>query len=278
MNSYYFSRRVKNSLVMCLVIFYFAWPNVGRSESNFISAKPTARVEHWKKREDEINKFLQESKNLNEIKLLFVGDSITDFWLLDESPWVSGKKFGRKIWDQSFSKPGSENYSLNIGISGDRTEHVLYRILPKAKGGMGQLDPQELKPEFIVLLLGINNSWAAESPVVESIYEGVLATITALHAQKPDARIILQSLLPTNDVIKNKDVVLKVNEKLKIYSSDSDFQNMITFLDLYPLFIDADGSQLSMNFTDGLHPNNFGYEIWRTALVKHITNVRTFLK
>jgi hypothetical protein len=33
-----------------------------------------------------------------------------------------------------------QNLALNIGISGDRTEHLLLRILPKAQGGLGQLD------------------------------------------------------------------------------------------------------------------------------------------
>jgi hypothetical protein len=31
------------------------------------------------------------------VKLLFVGDSITDFWLLHDSPWVQGQKFGGDI-------------------------------------------------------------------------------------------------------------------------------------------------------------------------------------
>lgn len=92
----------------------------------FVSSQPTARVEHWQKRETEINTFLRDSKNLSTVKLLFVGDSITDFWLFDDNPWVSGQKYGLKIWNESFANPGTENYALNIGISGDRLEHVLF--------------------------------------------------------------------------------------------------------------------------------------------------------
>ena len=133
---------------------------------SFASSQPAPRVEHWQKRQLEINTYLQQSRNLAAVKLLFVGDSITDFWLFDDNPWVSGQKYGRKIWEESLATPGTENFALNIGISGDRLEHVLYRILPKSEGGMGQLDSPALNPEFMIVMLGINNSWAAEQPVV----------------------------------------------------------------------------------------------------------------
>ncbi|MBL0089928.1 MAG: hypothetical protein IPP44_25890 [Ideonella sp.] len=68
-----------------------------------------------------------------------------------------------------------QNLALNIGISGDRTEHLLYRILRKSQGGLGQLDAEALAPDFFVLMVGINNACAAESPVADSVFEGVLA-------------------------------------------------------------------------------------------------------
>ena len=68
-----------------------------------------------------------------------------------------------------------QNLALNIGISGDRTEHLLYRILPKSQGGLGQLDAEALAPDFFVLMVGINNACAAESPVADSVFKGVLA-------------------------------------------------------------------------------------------------------
>jgi len=72
----------------------------------FLSSLPKARLEHWQKREAEINNHVSYAKDLSAVKLLFVGDSITDFWLLDDNPWTSGQKYGRKIWDESFSQPG----------------------------------------------------------------------------------------------------------------------------------------------------------------------------
>lgn len=72
------------------------WESEARSAPAFASTQPAARVEHWQKREAAINAYLRDSKDLSAIKLLFVGDSITDFWLFDDNPWVSGQKYGRK--------------------------------------------------------------------------------------------------------------------------------------------------------------------------------------
>ena len=241
---------------------------------SFASSQPAPRVEHWQKRQLEINTYLQQSRNLAAVKLLFVGDSITDFWLFDDNPWVSGQKYGRKIWDESFATPGTENFALNIGISGDRLEHVLYRILPKSDGGMGQLDSPALNPEFMIVMLGINNSWAAEQPVVESIYQGVLTNLRALHARKPNARIVVQSLLPTNDAVKNKDVVLQVNQRLETLLRTSEFSKFTVYLNLYPSFVDTSGVQIPNYFTDGLHPNDSGYRIWRDRLIAFLKQTR----
>ena len=250
------------------------WWTEARSAQAFASTQPAARVEHWQKREAAINTHLRESKDLGAIKLLFVGDSITDFWLFDDNPWVSGQKYGRKVWDESFAKPGSENYAFNIGISGDRIEHILYRILPKSAGGMGQLDAPQLNPEYMVVMLGINNSWAAEDPVADSIFEGVRVALSTLHAHKPKSRIVLQSLLPTNDTAKNKDVVGVVNQRLRKLVSSPEFSSFTRYLDLYPAFTDATGMQISKYFTDGLHPNDVGYSVWRDQLVPFLNAER----
>ncbi len=265
-------------IVLCFVVGLLGLQLQAKSSPTFASSQAAARVEHWQKRQVDIQRFLSESKDLSVVKLLFVGDSITDFWLFDQNPWVSGQKFGRKIWDETFAKPGSENYAFNIGISGDRLEHVLFRILPKAQGGLGQLDSPHLNPEFIFVMLGINNSWAAEQPVADSIYAGVLANLRALHAQKPNARIVLQSLLPTNEVAKNKDVVTVVNQRLKALVLQPEFSKFSVYLDLYPLFTDSKGVQISSYFTDGLHPNDEGYKIWRDRLLEFLTQSRTVRK
>jgi lysophospholipase L1-like esterase len=235
---------------------------------DFVSAQPQARVEYWERRQSEISAATRESRALAPVKLVFLGDSITDFWLLDDNPWVKGPKFGRSVWEANFSGSPRENLALNMGISGDRTEHVLYRIRPKSQGGLGQLDAPSLQPEFVMLMIGVNNTWAAEEPVVGSVVAGVRAVLKAVHERKPKARVILQSLLPTSEAARNRDVIEPVNRELVAMAESAEFSGFTRFLALYPLFLDAQGAQNAALFvSDGVHPNRQGYEVWRDSLV-----------
>jgi lysophospholipase L1-like esterase len=242
--------------------------------AGFASVMPTERIEYWQQRQVAIAEVLKDPAELGAVRLVFVGDSITDFWLLGDDPWVKGWQHGRRIWDETFGGAMPENRALNLGISGDRIEHVLHRLLPRSAGGLGQLDPAELDPEFFAVMIGINNTWAAEEPVVDSVFEGVRALLVALHERRPKARIILQSLLPTSDSDKNRDVVSPVNRRLVQLADTAAFSAFTSYLDLYPAFLDPSGRQLAGYFTDGLHPNEAGYRVWRDRLVPFLRKVR----
>lgn len=241
---------------------------------DFASTRPTARVEYWQQRQAAIAAQLADSASLRAVKLVFVGDSITDFWLLGDDPWIPGRMHGRSVWDESFGGAVPHNRALNIGISGDRTEHLLHRILPKAQGGLGQLDAEALAPEFFVLMVGINNSYAPEAPVADSVYEGVLAVMRALHARKPAARLLLQSILPTSEPARDEAVVRPVNLRLAALAKSPEFVGFTTWLDLVPSFVDAQGRQDAKLFVDGLHPSEAGYRVWRDRLVPALDSAR----
>ena len=241
---------------------------------DFASTRPTARVEYWQQRQAAIGAQLADAASLRAIKLVFVGDSITDFWLLGDDPWIPGRMHGRSVWDESFGGAVPHNRALNIGISGDRTEHLLFRILPRAQGGLGQLDAEALAPEFFVLMVGINNSYAPEAPVADSVYEGVLAVMRALHARKPAARLLLQSILPTSEPARDEAVVRPVNQRLAALAKSPEFAAFTTWLDLVPSFVDAQGRQDAKLFVDGLHPSEAGYRVWRDRLVPALAAAR----
>jgi lysophospholipase L1-like esterase len=245
--------------------------------ADFASTRPAARVEYWQQRQAEIQAQVGEkadAQRLRSVKLVFVGDSITDFWLMGDDPWFPGRLHGRAVWDESFGGAVPRNAALNIGISGDRTEHLLFRILPQAQGGLGQLDAPALAPEFFVLMVGINNSYAAEQPVADSVFQGVLAVMRALHARKPGARLLLQSILPTSEPARDAAVVRPVNARLAALAKSPEFAGFTTWLDLYPSFVDAQGQQLPRLFLDGLHPSEAGYRVWRDRLVPALDAAR----
>ena len=242
--------------------------------ADFASTKPTARVEYWQQRQASIDAELANAARLPAVKLVFVGDSITDFWLLGDNPWIPGRWHGRRVWDAAFGGAVPANLALNIGISGDRTEHLLHRILPKAQGGLGHLDAEALAPEFFVLMIGINNSYAPEPPVADSVYAGVLAVMRTLHARKPGARLLLQSILPTSEPARDREVVLPVNARLAALAASPEFAPFTVWLDLYPAFLNAQGQQNGSLFVDGLHPSEAGYRVWRDRLLPALAAAR----
>jgi lysophospholipase L1-like esterase len=243
------------------------------SLATFASAQPAVRVEYWQQRLAEIEAQAC-GPDLSAFRLVFVGDSITDFWLLGDDPWNPGWVHGRRVWDSCFAGSSAHNRAWNIGVSGDRTEHLLRRILPPSQGGLGQLDAASLNPEFFVLMVGINNSYAPEHPAADSVMAGIVAVMRALHAGKPQARILLQSLLPTSDVQRNAAVVEPVNARLAVLARSAEWAGCTVWLDLHPEFIDAQGLQIAHLFVDGLHPSEAGYQVWRDHLLPALNAAR----
>ena len=241
---------------------------------DFASTQPAERVEYWQRRVADISRELQDTARLRAVRLVFLGDSITDFWTMAENPWFPGQQMGRAVWDETFADPAGPNTALNLGVSGDRTEHVLHRIAPRAAGGLGQLDAADLDPDVVILMIGVNNTWAAESPAVDSVFAGIRAVIQAVHERKPRARLVLQSLLPLPDDAKNLAVIQPVNARLRELAASEPFASFITFLDLYPEFVDANGKQIAAHFADGVHPNESGYRAWRSLLRPAIDRAR----
>ena len=75
---------------------------VAEVRAPFVSQTPTARVDYWQVRAADISRQLSSTPDLESVRIVFVGDSITDFWHLDANPWFPGKYCGRTVWDESF--------------------------------------------------------------------------------------------------------------------------------------------------------------------------------
>lgn len=246
-------------------------PAFTQTPTLFVAERPAARVDYWQKRAAEIDRELASQKSLRSVRLAFIGDSITDFWHLNANPWFPGQYMGRTVWDESFGGAVPTQTALNLGVSGDRIEHVLHRLLPAAKGGQGWLDRRDLQPDRIFVMLGINNSFDAESPATAGIYRGVVAVTNRIRERKPRSQIVIQSLLPTDSAEKNRDLVVPVNAMLRAYAA----ANGMAYLDLYPAFTDQQGQQRRELFNDGLHPSRDGYRVWRDRLVEFLGSPRS---
>ena len=89
---------------------------------------------------------------------------------------------------------------------------------------------------------------------------------------------MLQSLLPTSEPARQRDVVLPVNRALVQMAASAEFAPFTAYLDLFPGFVDERGQQIGSLFTDGLHPNQDGYRIWRDRLLPFLDRQRAAKK
>ena len=186
--------------------------------------------------------------NVAEVDTVFVGDSITDQW----------QSSGKVYWRKSFSE------ALNFAVGGDRTEHVLHRLQSKADGGQGWFQDEALQPSRIILMLGINNLYLHD---VEQTVGGVEAVIKRLRELRPEAEVLLCSVLPTIHKDKNAELVIPVNRALQHIEG-------VKWLDMYPLYLQADGiTQNRALFRDSLHLNTQGYAVWHKALLSHVVSM-----
>jgi lysophospholipase L1-like esterase len=180
----------------------------------------------------------------NPIDLLFMGDSITDYW----------RTRGLNIWNQLYAP----RRAANFGISGDRTENVLWRI------DHGELDG--IKPKVVVLLIGTNNTKQNNKLVntTSEIIEGVTAVVNDIRTKLPDSKILLLGIFPrgrTLDDSQRAQVALVNTVIAKL-----DDGKMIKFLDIGSNFLESDGTISKNIMPDALHPTTRGYQIWADAM------------
>ena len=173
-------------------------------------------------------------------EVVWMGDSITD---------------GAE-WSELF--PGLR--TLNRGISSDNTFGMLYRIGEVAKR----------KPVKLFLLIGIND--IARNIPNEVILRNYVKLIDSIQIQSPNTKILIQTILPTNNVFtqfknhQNKtEQIAEVNSSLKIICQ----QRVLQLVDLFTAMSDADGKLDKRYTNDGLHLNGAGYQRWKQFLLEN---------
>jgi lysophospholipase L1-like esterase len=187
-----------------------------------------------------------------DIDLLFLGDSITDFWRLAER---NGRPAGKAVWDQYFAPLKAANF----GINADRTQHLLWRLQN------GELEG--FKAKCIVLLIGTNNIGTPEQPrnTVEDTIAGVKLVVNEIRQRQPQAKLLLLAIFPrgNNPDDGHRPGIKLVNDTI---SKLHDGKN-IFFMDINDKFLQADGALSADNMPDYLHPSEKGYQIWADAII-----------
>ena len=211
-----------------------------------ITAEPR-QSDFWLNRFDEINRRIEQGS----IDLLFVGDSITHFWEgtiypSDSEPHGTA---GQVVWDEYYS----QRNAVNIGIGGDKIEHILWRL------DHGNIDG--ISPKLIVLLAGTNN---AEDNTAAEIADGIVAIIDKLQLKLPDSKILLLSIFPRGERPNDLRTILanaSETAAARIASRDK-----VVYMDITANFLNNNGILNPAIMPDALHPSEQGYRIWAESI------------
>ena len=183
-----------------------------------------------------------------EERVVFMGDSITDFWRNPEGAYA-----GKPVLDKYFGQWKVANF----GIAGDTTQGVLYRL----KDGEGT----GFSPKAVMLMIGTNNT--GRNTAAE-IAEGIGAVVLELQRNFPDAKILLLGVFPRGRAADPARVTIaEINKTIAKLHDGS----RVHYLDIGKAFLDADGNISTDVMSDGLHPTTKGYEIWAKAVIEPLS-------
>jgi beta-glucosidase len=175
------------------------------------------------------------------VGLLFLGDSITDFWpRKGEWSWLKFAPY----------EPA------NFGISGDRTESVLWRITN------GELDG--INPRVTVIMIGTNNIGAFRDEKPEWAAAGVKKIVDTVHQKLPHTKVLLLGVFPRGFAANDPKrlAVAEINKTLATFDDGAKTR----YLDITKAFLAPDGTLSKDIMPDGLHPNAHGYDLWYQAM------------
>ena len=196
----------------------------------------------WQDRHNAMNARVKQGN----VDLLLIGDSITHAW----------ESNGKDVWARSYAKRNA----VNLGIGGDRTQHVLWRLQN------GNIDG--ISPKLAVIMIGTNNS-GSNSP--EQIAEGIEAIVELLREKKPETKVLILAIFPRGP---NKDDPLRqVNEKANAIVAELADGEAVHFLDIGPKFTKPDGTLTRDVMPDLLHLSPAGYKIWADSIEPNVARL-----
>jgi len=179
------------------------------------------------------------SKPIKPTDTVFLGDSLTESFDLQ-------KHFGR-------------DDLRNRGMSGNMTEHVLYRLE----------EITNAKPKFVFLMIGINDLYQGMD--FEIVISNINTILLEIRTKTPETKVLVQSILPVNE---DKLLIDSFINK-KIYEANNRIRNIcdelkISFIDIHPDFLNETGQMDTLYTYDGVHLTEAGYVHWAELLQEYI--------
>jgi beta-glucosidase len=190
---------------------------------------------------------LERAKGINQTvtsarySIIFLGDSLTEGW-------------DRTVWEDHLASRGA----LNAGVSGDRTENLLWRLLNGNLAGP--------PPKAVVLLIGTNDLAYGRPPDLTA--DGIRAALETLRQRFPETRILLLGLLPREEAATGplRVATTKVNHLIRACADDQH----IFFADIGDVLLDSNGRLTREIAPDGLHFTARGYSLLTSRLDREL--------
>ena len=214
---------------------------------NTINAQDWANLNYYRKANT-----LLENPAENEDRIVFMGNSITEFWKTIHPDFFVGKTY------------------INRGIGGQTTSRMLLRF---------RADVINLHPKVVVFLGGTNDIAGNTGDVTLDMIEDNIFSMIEL-ARANDISVVLCSVLPVFEYPwspgkEPAEKIIELNKALRFYAETHD----ITFVDFHsPMKDERNGLRLELG-EDGVHPNVSGYLIMEPlveeAISKELQKIKT---
>ncbi|NDC73884.1 GDSL family lipase [bacterium] len=172
------------------------------------------------------------------VDLIYLGDSIVQYF----------NAKGKKVWDHYYAPRNA----LNLGISGDRTQHALWRL------DHGNIDG--ISPKLAIVMIGQNNG-GHNTP--KEISDGVTLVVETIRKKLPDTKILLLAIFyrrekPTEERLvfdEANATIAKLEDHRKIF-----------YMNLNRIFLLPDGNISKELMPDYEHPSPLGHRVWAEAI------------
>jgi lysophospholipase L1-like esterase len=250
-------RNIARLISVCLLLWHPAVaqqapPAIPSTSSPGLDEYRASRIAIYTDDFGELNRYRNADAALaalaaKESRVIFIGDSITDYW---------------KLADYF---PGKPYVVINRGIDGQTTPQMLVRF---------RQDVIDLHPAVLVVLAGTNDVAGVTGPARNEDIEANYASMAEL-AHVHHIRVVFASLLPVNNytddakesfALRPRERILALNAWLKDYCA----KNGLVYLDYFSAMVDDKG-MLKRDLSDeGLHPNAAGYKVMAPLAEKAI--------
>lgn len=224
---------MKKKLIKILSLFLFMGQN--------IQAQDWANFGKYQKQNASLEKPIAGQK-----RIVFMGDSITEFWSVLNPEFFAGKPY------------------INRGISGQTTPQMLVRF---------RADVVALHPEVVLIMAGTNDIAGNTGPsTLEMITDNIFSMVELAKANH--IKVILCSVLPAADFpwekgLEPADKIIALNAMIRKYAEN----NKIPYLDYFSEMVDKNKGLPKKYSEDGVHPNKNGYEVMNPLAEKAIAKI-----